>query len=219
MKLRYMKKNAQNIKWLTGQEPIRVISSDIEVRLASSDEEIKAAQALRYQVFFEEMGATPSKKAKKLLRDFDEFDDVCDHLLAFDMTKTGPDSIVATYRLLREEIIEAPEDFYSASEFDLSNLFKPAFKKKMDGGQFLELGRSCVRKEYRTNNTMQLMWRAIARYVEKHNVSFLFGCASLPSVNQDDLKIPLSYLHHNYKTPDEFNVPALSENSPKNGSF
>ena len=36
-------------------------SGDLEVRLASSPDEIDAAQALRYQVFYGEMDAVPSR--------------------------------------------------------------------------------------------------------------------------------------------------------------
>ena len=122
----------------------------------------------------------------------------------------GPESVVATYRLLREELVSGIDDFYSSQEYDISNLFKPAFRKKMGDRQLLELGRSCVHPDYRTNNIMHLMWRAIARYMEKHKIAYLFGCASLPGANPEDLKLPLSYLYHSHKTPDEFNVPAIS---------
>lgn len=41
------------------------------VRIATTEEEIAAAQALRYKVFFEEMGARPSEKALKTRLDAD----------------------------------------------------------------------------------------------------------------------------------------------------
>ncbi|MBT5185652.1 MAG: GNAT family N-acetyltransferase [Kordiimonadaceae bacterium] len=193
----------------TDDDVICVTNGDIEVRLARTVEEIEAGQALRYQVFFEELGANPSDDVKKQSRDFDQFDDICDHLLAFDNSKKGPDKVVATYRLLREEVINGPEDFYSSTEFDLSNLYNEHFRTLIGDRQLLELGRSCVKFEYRTNAIMQLMWRFIARYVDKHKVAYLFGCASMPGVDIENIKLPLTHLYHNYKTPDEYNIPAI----------
>ena len=187
----------------------------IEVRLARTKEEIIAAQKLRYKVFYEEMEAIPSKEMAEQKRDFDDFDLICDQLLAFDTTKSGEDSVIATYRLLREEKIDSIHDFYSFQEFDLSNMDNAYFRDMMAGRQLLELGRSCVREEYRSNNIIQLMWRAIVKYIVHHNVGCLFGCASLAGVIQGDLELPLSYLHHKYKTPDAFNIPALKERYQK----
>lgn len=204
---------------LLDDDPISVVSGPIEVRLARTDEEIKAGQALRYQVFFEEMGATPSDVVKEQARDFDKFDDICDHLLAFDNSKTGPERVVATYRLLREKTIEKKQDFYSFGEFDLTNLYNDHFRALMGDRQLLELGRSCVRIEYRTNAVMHMMWKFIARYVDRHKVGYLFGCASLSGIDQEALKLPLSYLFHNHKTPDEYNIPAQFKMAQKMDYF
>ena len=144
-------------------------------------------------------------------RDFDGFDEICDHLLAFDNSKTGEERVIATYRLLREELIEKPEDFYSSSEFDLTNLYNDHFRKLMGDRQLLELGRSCVKEEYRTNAVMHLMWKFIARYIDKHKIAYLFGCASLPGTDQSALELPLSYLYTQHKTPDDYNIPAVKE--------
>ncbi len=187
----------------------------IEIRLATSEAEVIAAQKLRYQVFYEEMQAQPSPEMARQARDFDDFDLICDQLLAFDTTKTGDAAVIATYRLLREEKINTIHDFYSFQEFDLSNMDNDYFRKLMAGRQLLELGRSCVRMEYRSNNIIHLMWRAIVQYIVHHNVGCLFGCASLTGVIQGDLELPLSYLRHKYKTPDAFNIPALPERYQK----
>ncbi len=200
---------AQNYKLPVDDDPICVVSGDFEVRLARSNQEIEAGQKLRYKIFFEEMGATPCEAVKKQKRDFDEFDKICDHLLAFDNSKTGEDRVIATYRLLREELIEKPEDFYSSSEFDLTNLYNDHFRQLMGDRQLLELGRSCVKEEYRTNAVMHLMWKFIARYIDKHKIAYLFGCASLPGTDQSELELPLSYLYGQHKTPDDYNIPAV----------
>jgi len=192
-------------------DPIFVVSGDIEVRLARTEEEIRAGQKLRYQVFFQEMGAIPNDAVKEQARDFDDFDDICDHLLAFDNSKSGPEKVVATYRLLRESTIDKKQGFYSSCEFDLSNLYSDQFRALVGDRQLLELGRSCVKIEYRTNAVMHLMWKFIARYVDRHKIAYLFGCASLSGIDQEALKLPLTYLYHNHKTPDEYNIPAKQE--------
>ena len=47
---------------------------NLGIRIASSADEVEAAQALRYRVFYEEMGAAPRPEVKASRRDFDEFD-------------------------------------------------------------------------------------------------------------------------------------------------
>lgn len=194
-------------------------AGSIEVRVATSKAELEAAQRLRYKVFYEEMQAQANPEMAKQKRDFDDFDLICDQLLAFDTTKSGDDAVIATYRLLREEKIDNIQDFYSSSEFNLSNMNNDYFRKLMAGRQLLELGRSCVREEYRSNNIIHLMWRSIVRYIVRHNVGCLFGCASLAGVVQGDLELPLAYLHDKYKTPDAFNIPALPERYQKMDYF
>ena len=79
------------------------------------------------------MHAKPTGEMEKLGRDYDDFDLVCDHLLAFDTSKTGDDAVIATYRLLREEKIDGIQNFYSSQEFDLSNMDKKPFRDRMAG--------------------------------------------------------------------------------------
>ncbi len=56
----------------------------LEVRLATTRKDIRRAQKLRYKVFYEEMGATPTAAQQLSRRDKDAFDRVCDHLLVYD---------------------------------------------------------------------------------------------------------------------------------------
>src|SRR6267154_426535 len=65
-------------------EIVKVVAGDFEIRLAQSRAEIDAAQALRYRVFYQEMKARSTPEMAALHRDFDGFDEVCDHLLVFD---------------------------------------------------------------------------------------------------------------------------------------
>lgn len=47
-----------------------------------------------------------------------------------------------------------------------------------EGRQLLELGRSCVHKDYRANSTINMLWKGIATYLNDHDIAYMFGCAS-----------------------------------------
>ena len=107
---------------------------NLEVRLARTWSEIKLAQRLRYQVFFEEMSATPTRLAQFRRRDEDAYDAICDHLLVVDLDQTTPrrhgrperPKVVGTYRILRQEVAERGPGFYSAAEYDIA---RPSSRK------------------------------------------------------------------------------------------
>ncbi len=184
----------------------------LEVRLATSRAEIMAAQALRYQIFYREMGATPTAAMSRIERDFDPLDDHCDHLLVVDKTRRGRDMVVGTYRLLREESVGRTSGFYSGSEYDISPLESSAFREKLGTGrQLLELGRSCVHPDYRNNTTIHMLWRGIAGYTMFNGIGYMFGCASLPGTDPAAHKEALSYLYHEYSIPDAFRVRARND--------
>ena len=61
-----------------------ITAGSLEVCLAQTAEETREAQSLRYKVFYEEMAACPSDEMAKVKRDFDRFDECCDHLLVVD---------------------------------------------------------------------------------------------------------------------------------------
>jgi len=184
--------------------------AQLEVRLAQDEAEITAAQHLRYRVFYEELGAAASPAMARDKLDIDEFDPVCDHLLVIDHSLPAEEAVVGTYRLLREEVALANDGFYSASEYDLSPLFMGRDETMArQHGQFLELGRSCVRTEYRSNATIQFLWKGIAEYCYQHRVSYLFGCASLPGTNVAEHAEALSYLYHHFRAPEELCVYAV----------
>lgn len=175
------------------------------VRIAETAEERDAAQALRYRVFFEELGAHPDERAFRTKRDVDEFDEAADHLLVIDHSKgPGAAGVVGTYRLLRSDAAEKVGRFYTASEYDISVLTEFP-------GRLLEVGRSCVAKEYRGRSAMQLLWRGIASYIFLHRIDVLFGCGSLPGTDPDALADQLTYMHHNHLAPPALRIRALPD--------
>lgn len=178
-------------------------SGNLGVRFATTAAEIDAVQALRYRVFYDEMGATPDVRAALEKRDRDLYDPVADHLLVVDH-ELGPgvQGVVGTYRLIQKEVAAKVGRFYSADEYDIGVL--EAFP-----GRTLELGRSCVDSAHRSRSVMQLLWRGIAAYVFHHQIDLMFGCASLPGTDPDALATELTYLYEHHLAPPALRPRAL----------
>ena len=184
---------------------VDISSGSLQVRLANCAADIDAAQALRYRIFYEKLGARPLPGMEKERRDSDAFDPICDHLLVLDHSRgSGLDAVVGTYRLIRRAAAARLGAFYSAAEYDIAPLI--AYP-----GEILELGRSCVDAGYRARPVMQLLWSGIAAYVFHHDIAVMFGCASLPGTDPDPLAVPLSYLYHHYLAPPALRARALPE--------
>ncbi|MFQ6018929.1 MAG: aminotransferase class III-fold pyridoxal phosphate-dependent enzyme, partial [Kiloniellaceae bacterium] len=181
-------------------ELVRLGADGLEVKLAESRAEIARVQELRYHVFYGEMGAKPTPETAESHRDFDEFDELCDHLLVIERERGR---VVGTYRLLRREAI-GNHSFYSANEFDIAPVL--AFE-----GEILELGRACVAQAYRNGTTMQLLWRGITAYARRHRVGLMFGCASLPGTDPRPVAEQLGYLYHYHLAPPGLRVQALPD--------
>jgi putative hemolysin len=182
-----------------------VRTGNLGVRLADAEDEVDAALALRYRVFFEEMGAHPDPAAAATRRDRDAYDPVADHLLVLDHDLgEGAPGVVGTYRLIRKPAADRIGRFYTESEYDIAPLLG-------SGLTLLELGRSCVAADYRTRGTLQLLWRGIASYVFGHGIDLMFGCASLPGTDPDALAAPLTYLATNHPAPPGLCPRALAD--------
>ena len=182
---------------------VDIRSGPLQVRLAETTADIDAAQALRYRIFYERLGAQPLPETACLRRDVDQFDNDCDHLLVLDHSR-GTGRVIGTYRLIRRDTAARLGGFYSAKEFDISAVV-------LHAGEVLELGRSCVDPAYRNRSAMQLLWSGIAAYVFHYDVVLMFGCASLPGTNPDALSIPLSYLHRYHLAPPALRPRALAD--------
>jgi L-ornithine Nalpha-acyltransferase len=171
----------------------------LAVRLTAGDSEIAEAQRLRYRVFYEELDARPDPAAAATHRDADRFDAFCDHLVV-----THGTELVGTYRLLRQEVAEGNCGFYSQGEFDIAPVVAAHPNLR-----FLELGRSCVLKPYRTRPVVELLWQGIWDYVRQHRLDVMFGCASLEGTDAGRHAATLTFLARNYSAPPEWRVRAL----------
>ena len=176
---------------------------NLGVRVAASAAEIDAVQALRYRVFYQEMGAKADTATAATQRDCDVFDAVADHLLVMDHAiGDGAEGVVGTYRLIQREAAARLGRFYSADEYDITPIMNVP-------GRILELGRSCVDAAYRSRVAMQLLWRGIAAYVFHYRIDLMFGCASLHGTDPDALAADLTYLYHNHLAPPAVRPRAL----------
>ncbi len=181
-------------------------AAGLEVKFASTQKEINQAQNLRYKVFFEEMGAKPSEKVAKERRDFDEFDEFCDHLLVIDKSVN---KVIGTYRMMDNQKALEAERFYTEAEFDISKL-------KNTGKKILELGRSCVHKDYRSRIVLKILWDGIANCMIANNIDYLIGCASIHGLDLKEHEQLLSYLYHNHLALEEICPKAINSRAEMN---
>jgi len=178
-------------------------AGNLGVRIAGSAAEIDAVQALRYRVFYGELGASANADTARTSRDRDRFDAVADHLIVVDHAiDAGAAGVIATYRLIKREAAAQLGRFYSADEYDIAPILDFP-------GRILELGRSCVDAAYRNRVAMQLLWRGIAAYVFHYQIDLMFGCASLPGTDPDALATELTYLYLNHLAPPALRPRAL----------
>ncbi len=183
---------------------------NLEVRLARSRNDLKRAQRLRYHVFYEEMSAIPDALAMMSRRDEDPFDAICDHMLVLDHGARAKGHrwrrphVVGTYRILRQDVAELHDGFYSQGEYNVA----PMLEALRSDCRFMELGRSCVLKPYRNRRTLELLWQGIWTYAREHSVDAMLGCASFEGIDPGRHAEPLSFLHHHSSAPPRWRVRA-----------
>jgi len=88
--------------------------------------------------------------------------------------------VVGTYRVLRQEVADYYDGFYTQGEYDI----QPLIQAKGRGYSFMELGRSCVLKPYRNKRTLELLWQGVWSYLREHGANVMIGCASFSFVRR-----------------------------------
>jgi putative hemolysin len=139
-------------------------------RLACHADDVRAAQALRFQIFNVELNEGLQQSYANRL-DADSFDAVCDHLL---IEHLPSHQIVGTYRMQTGVNAASKLGYYSAQEFD----FKPFEPQRP---QIIELGRACVHVQHRNLVVLGMLWKGIADYAKQRGGRYLLGCSSLTS--------------------------------------
>jgi putative hemolysin len=137
-------------------------------RLAVSRADLRAAQALRFEVFNLELDEGLVHSYDTGL-DADPFDDICDHLIVEDTTDGG---VVGTYRLQTGQRAREGLGYYSEREFDFSPF-------EATRGEILELGRACIDARHRNFAVLNLLWKGIGTYARDQGARYLIGCSSI----------------------------------------
>jgi len=155
-------------------------NSRMIIKTADSEEELKKVFALRYEVFMKEI----QKKEEDGI-DFDEFDLSFDHLLLID--KASGD-IIGTYRV---NCSKFNDKFYSEKEFKMDSL------RKLPGVK-LELGRACIKEEFRNGITLNTLWKGIAMYASETGSRYLLGCSSINNMDRFVVASIQNYMKNNH---------------------
>jgi putative hemolysin len=145
-------------------------ASAYTARLARHAAEVRAAQALRFEVFNLELDEGLVHSYDTGL-DADPFDAVCDHLVVED---NASGALVGTYRLQTGLRAQGALGYYSEREFD----FTPFEAQRP---LMLELGRACIHQQHRNFAVLNLLWKGIAGYAREQGARYLVGCSSLTS--------------------------------------
>ncbi len=162
--------NTQNPARISRPIVVRREKPVYRARLASSTADLRAAQALRFEVFNIELGEGLVQSYDTGL-DVDPFDAVCDHLI---VENSVDGTVLGTYRLQTGTVAGASLGYYSEREFD----FHPFEAMRP---QILELGRACIHRDHRNFSVLNLLWKGIAAYARDHGARYLMGCSSLTS--------------------------------------
>jgi putative hemolysin len=149
-----------NIRGFVQKMDVYLEKEDFIIKTARNTEDVMKAIELRSKVFLEELNNVNAGRM-----DIDEYDILSDHLLLIDKEK---DSVIGTYRFNSNLFSNS---FYSENEFDIFNIL-------VTPGVKVELGRACIRKEYRCGTTLSLLWTGLLAYIKKINADYLFGCSS-----------------------------------------
>jgi putative hemolysin len=143
--------------------------------LSTDPSMIDAAQRLRYEVFTSTPGfALPAAEQEQ--RDFDRFDEYCDHLLVRD---DDSGELVGCYRMLVPSGAIAAGGLYTATEFDV-RAFDPLRPS------LVEMGRAVVREGHRNGAVVLLMWAGILAYLDRYDYDYVTGCVSVPINGESD---------------------------------
>ncbi len=175
-----------------------------ELRLAADPTDILAAQRLRYAVFVEELGGDGALVDHEARIEADRFDPFFEHLLLLDNRRAPEDRVVGVYRLMREDGASKAGSFYSEDEYDLTPL-------RASGRRLLELGRSCVHRDYRGGTAMMHLWNGLADYIADHGIELMFGVASFHGLDPAPLAGQLSLLHHRHLAPEDIRPMARED--------
>ncbi|MDX1637774.1 MAG: GNAT family N-acyltransferase [Balneolaceae bacterium] len=156
------------------------------VRFARTKQDLQEAQRLRFEVFNIELGEGLDTSFE-LQRDVDPYDEQCHHLLVIDKSS---DQVIGTYRMQTYSMARKGIGFYTEREYKITDLPDNLLKKSV------EVGRACIKRDYRNGRVLYLLWKGLAKYMVHTSTRYLFGCCSLTSQDQAEAWRVMDYLKH-----------------------
>lgn len=176
--------------------PIHIDEKKYEVRFARSEMEIDAVLKLRFDIFNLELGEG-MESSFQTLRDEDEFDGFCHHLIVIDKETHR---IIGTYRMQTSDMARRGIGFYSGVEFNLNDLPQEVTR------QAVEVGRACITKAHRNRRVLFLLWKGLAAYMCHFRMRYLFGCCSLTSQDPREGRQVMAYFEENGLLNEQLHV-------------
>lgn len=143
-------------------------------RFAWTRADLHEVQALRYRVFRETLDHA-GDMACSMARDEDVRDPWFHHLM---IVSRDTGETVGTYRLQTVVMAATRHGFYSAEFFELGGMPSPVLSDAV------EIGRASVAPSHRNGRVLHLLWRGLARYLQWNSKRFLFGCCSVPGLDE-----------------------------------
>lgn len=164
---------------------MKLLGGRYRARLAEGEADVRACQRLRHVTFRGTQGDSPDAL------DADSFDAICRHVMV-EEARTG--LLVCCFRMLPLSNGTEIGRTYSAQYYELSAL--QGFPGKM-----VEMGRFCVRPDFRDPNILRTAWGAMTKFVEDEGVELLFGCSSFHGVDADAYMDAFAYLRERHLAP------------------
>ena len=195
--------NTDNLLQKITNPPLVAENDSYLLKFAETPDEILAAQKLRYKVFnCEQKRGLDSARDSEF--DRDEFDEGAAHLIVFDKADGVP---IGTYRAIGQPGND-PQKMYSAREYFVNGI-EPYVPR------IIEVGRSCVAKDYRNGTVVEFLWRGMAGITTRSGCRYLCGCVSLEDVQPevawavyDDLRDKgLFFPDVDFKSRPQFSFP------------
>lgn len=170
-------------------------ASNLVAYITQDSTEIQQAFKLRHQVFSSEFNTQLNAQTHGI--DRDKFDDACHHLI---VKESNSQRIVAYSRIITCDIAKKHHGFYTAGEFDLTNVID--HKKR-----YMEIGRTCVSDDHRSGSAIALLWGQIGQFMINNNIDCLIGCASIPFANGSRQTLAvIDYLRTKHFTTENLRV-------------
>lgn len=153
-------------------------------RLAASESDVRKTQVLRGKFY--------DVPADNCALDRDMYDAKCKHVLIEDIA-TG--ALHASFRFMFFANGTHIDTSYSAQYYDLCRL-------KTYDQPMVEIGRFCVSRDVQDYEPYRLAWAYLTAYIDRHNISLMFGCSSFYGTDAEKYTDAFALLNDRHLAPE-----------------